>query len=91
MELTEIKKVKAENARIVIHIDPDTQATSMWLSYRCPACAGHGCRYSGNTECKNGEAVKKLDPEHLDQVFDGRQLMKIKAAVQNLYLTVIGD
>ena len=93
MELTIVKKEKAENARITIEIDPDTQHTTMQLSYTCPGCGGHGCNVhrQNNYECEGGTVTKKLDPEHLDQIFDGGTLMKVKAAIQNLYLLVTGD
>lgn len=90
-----VKEVQVDNPRIEIQIDPNNQKTSMALNYTCPDCAGWGCgRHGGpktNRDCNGGTVHIVLDPSKLDQTFEGGQLMKIKAAIQNLYLEVIGD
>lgn len=93
MELTVVKKVKAEGARIHISFDPESPTIVMTLEYTCPKCAGWGCNKhsQNNDECKGGQVQQKLNPESLDQIFNDSQLLQIKATIQNLYLTVIGD
>lgn len=77
MELTITQKIHVQHPVIMITIDPDTQKTVMEFSYDCSACAGCGspCR-----SCTNGRASQVLDPEHLDQIFVGGQLLKIKGS-----------
>ena len=88
MELTITQHILVQRPEITITINPDTQKTVMEFSHDCSACAGYGspCR-----SCTSGRISQVLDPEHLDQIFSGGHLVKIKAALQNLYLTVIGD
>jgi hypothetical protein len=95
MKLRSIKEVTADNPLITIQINPDNQKTSMVLSYTCPDCAGYGCGRHGspraNPDCSGGTVEMKLDPAKIDQIFDSGQAMRIKAALENLYLDAIGD
>lgn len=96
MKITVVKESEAKDAEITITINPENQKTEMWLSYTCPDCAGWGCRSHGNTsggnpDCNGGNCSFKLKPSKLDQYLDAGTAMKLKAAVQNLFLEMTGD
>ena len=87
MELTIVKKVKADGARITVIINPENKDTHMRLSYTCPECAGHGCNTHrhNNNECSGGTVNKTLEPDNLDATFTNDQLLMIKAAFTELH------
>ena len=91
MELTIVKKVKADGARITYVIRPDSGETLFTLSYTCPDCAGYGCNNHGNVnnrECSGGTVHKDLDPSTLNIVFSPVQVLTIKSAITSLYEAV---
>ena len=91
MKITSSKEVKVEKAIINITIDPTKQKTTMELSYTCPHCAGWGCgKHGGTKHCNNGTVEQKLEPSKLNQVFEEDDLVKVKAAIKDLYSKVMG-
>lgn len=48
MELKLVKKVKAEDAKVIIEIDINSSKVTAILEYTCGNCFGHGCGKHGS-------------------------------------------
>lgn len=92
MKITSIKEVEVKNASVTITIDPANQDTIILLVYTCPDCAGYGCHSHGgiivNSDCSGGSIRVKLDPAKLDKQLDPETAMKLKSAIQNIFLAM---
>lgn len=89
MELKLVKKVKAEDAKVIIEIDINSSKVTAILEYTCGNCFGHGCGKHGslksNPDCFNGAIEKSIDLLELEETFDKDIANKIKTALQLVF------
>ena len=94
MKLRSVKEIEVTDGQIDINFDIKRQALTMSLQYTCPSCSGWGCGKHGgpkeNQNCIGGTVFIKLDPSSLEENLEGEDFLKIKTAIQNLYLQVSG-
>lgn len=86
MELKITKRVTIDNARIKISFSPENDNVVMTLEYTCPKCAGWSCNKhsQNNDECHGGSVITKVDPDHLEDVFQDEQLDQVRKNLHRL-------
>lgn len=84
MKITLTEEVELKDVDINISINLKKETFDINLSYTCPNCAGHGCRYSGSKDCNGGTIAMKLDPAKMDKNLDQETASKLRAIIQKL-------
>jgi hypothetical protein len=88
MKLTHIKEIEIKHASIDISVDLKQETSTIRLSYSCPECAGHGCRYREN-KCNGGSIIEELNPAKINSQLDKESANKLRSIIQNLYASMV--